>query len=258
MGMRAVCIIPARMGSSRFPGKPIAPLLGLPLILHVWRRCRMATGFERVVVATCDEPIRQIVEGDGGEVVMTSDVHERATDRVVEAVTKLDLRLAADDFVLMVQGDEILVTPTMLADITDAYSRSGAKVVNLISPLRSFTDHDDPNTVKVVADLSGRALYMSRAPIPSRVRTAVALPIFQQTGVIGFSAAFLQQYGALPPTPLEKIESVDMMRVIEHGLPLQVVRTQTETIGVDTPDDLRRAEQILRIDPLTAQYLRER
>jgi 3-deoxy-manno-octulosonate cytidylyltransferase (CMP-KDO synthetase) len=215
----------------------------------------MAAGFERVVVATCDDAIRRVVESDGAEVVMTSATHERATDRVVEAVAKLELHLAPDDFVLMVQGDEVLVTPAMLADIARAYATSGAKVVNLISPLQGEEDHDDPNTVKVVADLSGRALYMSRAPIPSRVRAGGILPLYQQTGVIGFSAEFLQQYGTLAPTPLEKIESVDMMRVIEHGLPLQVVKTVVETIGVDTPDELKRAEEILRNDPVTMQYL---
>ncbi|HVK55319.1 MAG TPA: 3-deoxy-manno-octulosonate cytidylyltransferase [Burkholderiales bacterium] len=253
--MRAVCVIPARMGSSRFPGKPLEPLLGLPLILHVWRRCRLFSGFERLVVATCDEPIRRAVEAAGGEVVMTSDSHERATDRVVETIGRLELGLQPDDFVLMVQGDEILVTPTMLSDITDAYVKSRSPVVNLVSALYRTEDHDSPHTVKVVADLTGRALYMSRAPIPSRSRAKDGIPMFQQTGVIGFSAEFLKRYGTLAPTPLEKVESVDMMRVIEHGYPVQLVTTSIETIGVDTPEDLKRAEDVLRADPLVSQYL---
>lgn len=254
--MRSICVIPARMGSSRYPGKPLEPLLGLPLILHIWHRCKLFSGFERTVVATCDEVILDAVEAAGGEVVMTADRHERATDRIVEAVGHMNLGLAHDDFVLMVQGDEILVSPTMLGNITAAFERTRAPVVNLISALYRTEDHDDPNTVKVVADLSGRALYMSRAPIPSRARASKDLPVFQQTGVIGFSAEFLQRYSAMPQTPLEKIESVDMMRVIEHGLPVQVVRTDIETIGVDTPADLQRAEEVLRSDPLVPSYLK--
>lgn len=253
--MRSICVIPARMGSSRYPGKPLEPLLGMPLILHVWNRCRLYSGFERVVVATCDQEIQAAVQSVGGEVVMTGDRHERATDRVVEAVAHLNLGLAQDDFVLMVQGDEILVTPRMLGDITDVFARTRAPVVNLVSKLYRTEDHDDPNTVKVVADLSGRALYMSRAPIPSRARAGSDLPMYQQTGVIGFSAEFLMRYSALSPTPLEKIESVDMMRVIEHGLPVYVVPTDIETIGVDTPADLQRAEEVLRVDPVAQSYL---
>jgi len=254
--MRSICVIPARMGSSRYPGKPLEQLLGMPLILHVWHRCRMYSGFERVVVATCDESIRAVVEAAGGDVIMTADRHERATDRVVEAITHMKLGLADDDFVLMVQGDEILVTPRMLGDITTEFERTRAPVVNLISALYRSEDHDDPNTVKVVADLNGRALYMSRAPIPSRARAGASLPMFQQTGVIGFSAEFLMRYSVLPQTPLEKVESVDMMRVIEHGLPVQVVPTDIETIGVDTPADLQRAEGVLRVDTLLPSYLK--
>ena len=235
---RALCVIPARMGSSRFPGKPLAPLLGMPLVVHVWHRCRLYDGFERVVVATCDDEIRAAVESCGGEAVMTADTHERATDRTEEAVAKLDLSLAEDDLVVMVQGDEVLVTPAMIAAVVTASRDSEAKVVSLVSRLYREADHNDPNTVKVVFSLAGEALYFSRAPIPSPARgTSAAL--FQQTGVMAFARSFLKQFSALPQTPLERAESVDMLRVIEHGLPLRVATTESETIGVDTPDDLR-------------------
>ncbi len=253
--MKVVCLIPARMGSSRFPDKPLKPLLGLPMIAHVVRRCGLYSGFFSLAVATCDVAIRDALAREGVAVVMTAATHERATDRIVEALATLDLGLADDDLVLMVQGDEILVTPDMIAALVEAFRETRPSVVNLISPLSSPEDHDDPNTVKVVADLAGRALYMSRAPIPSRVRAKGSLPLFQQTGIIGFAAGFLPRYGQLAPTPLEVIESVDMMRVIEHGLPLRVVRTSVETIGVDTEADLLRAEDVLRRDPLVARYL---
>jgi 3-deoxy-manno-octulosonate cytidylyltransferase (CMP-KDO synthetase) len=252
--MRSVGVIPARMASSRFPGKPLAPLLGLPLVLHVWYRCRLFGEFDRLVVATCDEEIRRTVERAGGEAVMTAHSHERATDRTQEAVAKLSLRLADDDLILMVQGDEVLVSSEMLGAMVSRYRDSRPAAVNLASRLYRVEDHDDPNTVKVVAAPDGRAIYFSRAPIPSRAR-AKSVPMYQQTGVIGFSAEFLARFSDLPQTPLEKIESIDMMRVIEHRLPLDLVFTDTETIGVDTPDDLRRAERALASDPETRRYL---
>jgi 3-deoxy-manno-octulosonate cytidylyltransferase (CMP-KDO synthetase) len=252
--MRAICVIPARMASSRYPGKPLKPLLGLPLILHVYRRCRLYAGFERVVIATCDEEIRAAAVADGAEAVMTKPTHERATDRTEEAIAKLDLGLADDDLALMVQGDEILMTPQMAGAVVSAFEKTRPSVVNLASRIYRPEDHDDPNVVKVVVAPDGRALYFSRAPIPSRARMK-ELVAHQQTGVIGFSAAFLQRYSKLPPTPLEQAESCDMLRVLEHGLPIQIVTTDAETIGVDTPADHARAEKILAADPLTRRYL---
>ena len=251
---RAVCVIPARMASSRYPGKPLEPLLGLPLVLHVWHRCRLCDGFERVVVATCDEAIRGAVAAAGGEVVMTADTHDRATDRTREAVAALGLGLADDDLVVMVQGDEALVAPAMVQAIVEAYGRDRPAVVNLGTRLYRGEDFSDPNAVKVVADPAGRVLYFSRAPIPSHARDASA-PVYQQTGIMGFAAGFLDRFGSLPQTPLEITESVDMLRVLEHGLPVVLARSETETVGVDTPADRTRAEAMLRDDPLTARYL---
>lgn len=253
--VRAVAVIPARMASSRFPDKPLKPLLGLPLILHVWHRCRLATSLENVIVATCDDEIRTTVEAAGGLVIMTSLEHQRATDRSAEAVQLASLDLADDDFVLMVQGDEALVSPAMIDRMVSVYDQTRPAAVNLVSRLYRHEDHDDPNTVKIVASPSGDALYLSRAPIPSRARTA-EVPMYQQTGVIGFSAAFLSRFSTMPQTPLEKIESVDMLRVVEHGLSLKLAFTDTETIGVDTPADLARAESSLARDPLTSSYLK--
>ena len=252
--MRSVCVIPARMGSSRYPGKPLAPLLGLPLILHVWRRCKLDTAFDRVVIATCDSEIEAAAIDAGADVVMTADTHERATDRTEEAIENLKLDLDDDDFVLMVQGDEVLVNPDMTGVIVKNYEDNRPDVVNLVSRLYRAEDHDDPNTVKVVAAPNGDALYFSRAPIPSRPR-ADNPPAYQQTGVIGFSWSFLRKFSELPQTPLEKIESVDMLRVLEHSYPLKFVFTDIETIGVDTPADLARAEQVLRDDATTPLYM---
>ncbi len=252
--MRVICVIPARMASSRFPGKPLAPILGMPLILHVWHRCRLYPGFDEVVVATCDTEIRDAVMTAGGKAVMTGDFHERATDRIEEAITRMDLDLAPDDLVVMVQGDEVLMSPAMADAIVASYRETLPPVVNLASPLMREAEHDDPNTVKVVSTPDGYALYFSRAAIPSRARS-IDVPAFQQTGVMGFSASFLTQFGAMAQTPLEVIESVDMMRVIENRIPLKVVFSNAETIGVDTENDRQRAENVLRSDPLTQTYM---
>ncbi|MBC7952344.1 MAG: 3-deoxy-manno-octulosonate cytidylyltransferase [Rhodospirillaceae bacterium] len=253
--MKTVCIIPARMASSRFPNKPLAPMLGMALVLHVWHRCRLASGLDHVVVATCDEAIADAVRAQGGEAVMTADTHPGCVDRTVEAVTKLYPDLADDDLVLMVQGDEVMVTPQMIESMVEVYSRTKAPVVNLASVITSAADQDDPNCVKVCAAPDGRALFFSRAPIPSRWRAQGPVPAYQQTGVIGFSHAFLQTFGTLERTPLEMIEQIDMLRTLEHGYPIQIVTVGVETVGVDTPADLKRGEDMLRADPVTRLYM---
>lgn len=251
---RTLCVVPARMASSRFPGKPLKPLLGLPLVLHVYERCRLCSAIDRIVVATCDDEIRVASEAHGAEVVMTADTHPGCVDRTEEAVANLDMGLADDDLVLMVQGDDALVGPDMLMQVIDAYRKSKAPVVNLASPILRTEDHDDPNCVKVAAAHDGHALYFSRAPIPSRAGNGPAA-MLQQTGVIGFSKAFLETFGRLPQTPLEKAERIDMLRTLEHGYPIRIVATGRETVGVDTPADLARAETMLRTDPWTREYI---
>ncbi len=251
---KPICIIPARMGSSRFPGKPLKPMLGLALILHIYERCHLYGGFSHVAVATCDTEIYDAVIAHGGEAIMTADSHQRCTDRVQEAVGNKYPDMADDTVVVMVQGDEVLVSPTMIEDVVAAQSRSGAGVINLGSKLYRTEDHDDPNTVKIVAAPDGRVLYFSRAAIPSRALSAT-VPMYQQTGIMAFTWGFLKLFSSLEPTPLEIRESVDMLRVLEHGHALYAVFTETETIGIDTQQDLTRGEGLLRDDPLTRQYL---
>jgi 3-deoxy-manno-octulosonate cytidylyltransferase (CMP-KDO synthetase) len=255
--MRTVCVIPARMASSRFPGKPLVPLLGLPLVLHVWERCRLAKRLDRVVVATCDRAIAEAVEARGGEAVMTADSHPGAVDRTAEAVTKLGITLEPDDLVLMAQGDEVVVGPEMLDEMVAAYAASRAPVVNLACAIGDPADHDDLNVVKVCAALDGKALFFSRSPIPSRRRAGAIdpLPLWQQTGIIAFSRAFLDTFGRLARTPLEQIEQIDMLRTLEHGYPIQLVFTPNRLQGVDVPGDIAKGERLLAADPVTPRYL---
>ncbi len=241
MDDRVVAIIPARMGSSRFPGKPLAQLLGRPMIEHVLRRAEMCTQLNAVYVATCDEEIRRGVEGLGGRVIMTSPTHERATDRVAEAAKQIEA-----DIIVMIQGDEPMITPAMIAaSVTPLQDRS-VGCVNLVHRITKRHDYFDPNTIKVVMDVNGDALYFSRAPIPAlEFSETDRLPVFKQVCVIPFRREFLREFTRLPSTPLERAESIDMLRLIEHGRRVRLVETTVETHAVDTPEDLRLVETLM-------------
>lgn len=241
------------MASSRFPGKPLVPLLGMALVMHVFERCKLYPEFSDVIVATCDEDIKGVVEERGGTVVMTASTHDRATDRVQEAVETRYPQLDDCETIVMVQGDELLVSPDMVDQVVETQRVTGADVVNFGSRINP-AEHKNPNTVKLVAAPDGRVLYFSRAPIPSVMRGG-EIPMYQQTGVMAFTFGFLRKFSTLPQTPLEIIESVDMLRVLEHGFPIHVVLHERETIGIDTPADRTRGETLLAQDPITKNYL---
>ena len=251
---RVVAVIPARMGSSRFPGKPLAPLLGRPMIEHVVRRAAMCETLDAVYVATCDEEIRAAVEGFGGEVLMTSAAHERASDRVAEAAERFEAEV-----VVMIQGDEPLVTPRMIAAaVAPLFEDASVSCVNLARRVTKREEYFDRNTIKVVMNVRGDAVYFSRSPIPegafARAPFDASLPVFKQVCVIPFRRDFLREFARLPQTTLERAESVDMLRAIEHGRPVRLVEIEEETHAVDTPGDLRLVESLLKDDPLVARY----
>jgi 3-deoxy-manno-octulosonate cytidylyltransferase (CMP-KDO synthetase) len=251
---KVVAVVPARMGSSRFPGKPLAPLLGRPMVEHVVRRAAMCDLLDAVYVATCDEEIRAAVEGFGGDVLMTSPAHERASDRVAEAAEHFEAEV-----VVMIQGDEPLVTPRMIAaSVAPLFEDASVSCVNLARRITKREDYLDRNTIKVLMNVRGDALYFSRAPIPDGAfaleTTAEGPPVFKQVCVIPFRRAFLREFARLAPTPLERAESVDMLRAIEHGRPIRMVEIEEETHAVDTPEDLRRVEALLKDDPLVRLY----
>jgi 3-deoxy-manno-octulosonate cytidylyltransferase (CMP-KDO synthetase) len=248
---RIVAMIPARMGSSRFPGKPLAPILGRPMIEHVVRRAEMCELIDEVYVATCDEEIRVAAAGIGAPVLMTSAAHERASDRIAEAAESVEA-----DIVVMIQGDEPMVTPDMIAAAVKPMAQDrSVKCVNLARRILSREEFLDRNTIKVVMNVEGDAVYFSRALIPSvdSIGANVA-PVFKQVCVIPFRREFLRAFAALPPTPLERAESIDMLRAIEHGHRVRMVETEVSTHAVDTAADLRLVESLMRDDPLVAAY----
>lgn len=249
---KVVAVIPARMGSSRFPGKPLAPMIGVPMVEHVRIRTAMCKNLDAVYVATCDNEIFESTERFGGQAIMTSTVHERASDRMAEVAESVD----ADIYVL-VQGDEPMTVPEMIdRAVAPMLEDPSIDCVNLTKRITTEQEWRDPNTIKVVRDLEGNALYFSRNPIPTdRMLPFDELPLFKQVCIIPFRREALLKYTKLSPTPLEITESVDMMRFLEHGIKVRMVESEFDTFAVDTPDDLARVQAILANDPLTQTYL---
>ena len=250
--MRIVAGLPARMGSSRFPGKPLAPILGLPMIEHVYRRTALCQKLDAVFVATCDEEIFQAVEAFGGKAVMTSASHQRASDRIAEVAQGLEA-----DIVVMVQGDEPMVVPQMLdAAIEPLLEDSTVNCVNLAKRIESEEEFRDPNTIKVVMDRRRDALYFSREPVPTpRMLGFNEIPVFKQVCIIPYRRDFLLEFARLEPTLLEQAESIDMLRLLEHGYRVRLVETEVNSHAVDTQADLDMVESLMAQDPLLDSYM---
>ena len=255
--MNIIAIIPARMGSSRFPGKPMADIHGMPMIGHVYHRTKMCPLISETYVATCDEEIYNYVSQIGGKAIMTANTHERCTDRTAEAMLKIErITQKKLDIVVMVQGDEPMVTPVMIEQsVKPLLEDKFVNVVNLMTKMKTVEEFADPNEVKVVVDLEGNALYFSREPIPTMKKGVKAVPMLKQVCIIPFRREYLLCFNAMQATPLERIESVDMLRILEHGEKVRMVVIDNETLSVDTPQDLERVVEIMTQDPLMETYL---
>jgi len=257
--MKAIAIIPARMGSSRFPGKPLAEIHGLPMVAHCFLRTQMCSDLVKTYVATCDEEISNYVKSIGGNVILTSESHERATDRTAEAMLKAETDLGFQvDVVVMVQGDEPMVTPKMInLALTPFKEGQDVKVVNLMAPILDVPNFEDPNEVKVVVDKQSNAIYFSREPIPSRKKGVAEVPMLKQVCIIPFARDYLLKFNSMEETPLEKIESVDMMRAIENGDKVRMVMTDELNCSVDTMADLQNAAKLMASDCIMLDYLNQ-
>lgn len=249
-------IIPARMASSRFPGKPLAKIQGIPMIGHVYYRSKMCPLLSDVYIATCDQEIMEYAASIGGKAIMTADTHERASDRTAEAMLKIEEQTEKKvDIVVMIQGDEPMLVPEMIdAAVKPLLEDENIHVVNLMAPLKSREEHDDPNEVKVVVDLNHFALYFSRESIPSWKKGAKTVPMYKQVCIIPFTRDFLITFNALHPTQLEVIESVDMLRIMEHGHKVKMVSVDFDTYSVDTQEDMERVGKLMENDLLIEQY----
>ena len=244
--MRILGLIPARMGSTRFPGKPLAPIAGVAMIQRVYEACAQCEELTSLYVATCDEEISSFVQAFGGNVIMTGSHHRRASDRCAEALSKLEIASGTTyDIVVMIQGDEPLINAGMIsAAIKPLLRDPGINVVNLISKISSKDECHDPNCIKVVFNQDLNALYFSRLPIPYSVDGS-SIDRYKQVCIIPFRRTYLKTYLELPPTSLEQEESVDMLRILEHGGHVKLVPTDVLTQAVDSPVDVLRVESLL-------------
>jgi len=254
--MKSIAILPARMGSSRFPGKPLALIHGVPMIGHCYFRTRMCQDLLETYVATCDQEIFDYITSIGGKAVMTSDSHERATDRTAEAMLKIEQELGEKvHVVVMVQGDEPMVTPEMISQSLEPFSEDASvKVVNLMANMATVPEFEDPNEVKVVVDKMSNAIYFSREPIPSRKKGFDTVPMLKQVCIIPFTRDYLLKFNEMEETELERIESVDMMRIVENGDKVRMVMTDANSLSVDTEKDRKNVEERMVGDSLMSSY----
>ena len=244
--MKVLALIPARLASTRFPNKPLAQILEKSMLQHIVERVQLCKEIDQVAVATCDQEIINHVQSLGHQAIMTSNLHERASDRCAEAVTKLEKsKNTKYDIVVMVQGDEPMTDPRMLSDVLRPFTDDpNLQVVNLYADIQPG-EFASTNCVKVVMDLVGNALYMSRAPIPVSM-DGIERPSGKQLGLIAFRRQALQKFTELTPTPLEVNESVDMLRFLEHGIKIRMQRTIYRTHAVDIPSDIAEVERLMK------------
>jgi 3-deoxy-manno-octulosonate cytidylyltransferase (CMP-KDO synthetase) len=238
---KAVGIIPARWGSTRFPGKPLHPIAGKPLLKHVWERCLRAKSLDLVVIATDDMRIASAAFDWGADVALTSPRHRSGTNRVAEVARKTK-QFA---YVINVQGDEPLIDPRLIDKVVEKLqSDRKVGIVTAAHPFKDPADAFSPHQVKVVLDLCGNALYFSRAPIPAP-RTDGRSLFLRHQGIYGFRCETLLQFVRWKPSPLERAESLEQLRALENGVKVHVLVTATGSPGIDTPEDATALEQKL-------------
>lgn len=247
--MSFVAIIPARFGSSRLPGKPLADINGKPMVVHVMERAR-ESGAKRVIVATDHPDVVAAVEAAGGEVCLTRPDHQSGTERLAEVI---DLcQFSDDEIIVNVQGDEPLIPPVIIRQVADNLANSEAGMATLAVPIETAEEAFNPNAVKVVRDAKGYAMYFSRATIPwERERFAVSKEtvgdvFLRHIGIYAYRAGFIRQYVKWEPTKLEHIELLEQLRVLWYGEKIHVdVAKAIPSVGVDTAEDLERVRAIL-------------
>ncbi len=248
--MKVDAIIPARMGSSRYPGKPLCDIQGSTMVEHVYRRTDLSERVDETYVATPDEEIKNEVESFGGNVIMTGS-HTRPVGRVAEAAESTD-----GDVVVVVQGDEPLVYPDMIDDaIEPLLDDESIGCVNLAKKIEDESVFRDPNNVKVVVDRDWNALFFSREPIPNlRDVTFEDFDVYKQVCIMPFRRDFLFNYLDLEETPLVLAESIDMLRLLEHGYNVKIVETEKSVHAVDNKQDHQKVEDMMKSDELFGNY----
>ena len=241
-------IIPARYGSTRFPGKPLAEILGRPMIWHVYQRCLKAKYLDQTLVATDDRRIYDCVTDFGGLAMMTSKKHRSGTDRIAEAVQKTEKRKGEFRIIINIQGDEPLIDPKAIDLLAKAMSDDkNTEMATLVGGFQNKEDILSPNTVKVVADDRGYALYFSRSVIPGSREGALRLTNYlKHIGIYAYRRDALLKLISWPQSALEKAEKLEQLRALEHGIKIKLIKTSYRPQAVDTPADLARINKTLR------------
>ena len=253
--MKIVVGIPARMGSSRFPGKPLAKILGLPMVGHVYRRCLLAKNVDETFIATCDQEIMDAAEAMGAQAFMTPKDIERPGLRVAEACKQLPL--SDDDIVVVVQGDEPLVHPGMIdLAVQPMLVDPSIQLVTLVADANE-TEWRDPNEVKVVVDLKQDVLFMTRSPAPSNEWGRIG-PRLKQVAIMPFRRKMMLAFPQMAPTPYEIAEQVELLRAVEHGVKIRAVKSPYRSVSVDTEQDRQEVEAAMAHDEFYPQYAKGR
>jgi 3-deoxy-manno-octulosonate cytidylyltransferase (CMP-KDO synthetase) len=239
--LEVVVVIPARFASTRFPGKPLADIDGRTMIEHVYRRAALAPGVSRVIVATDDLRIATRVAEFGGNVKLTKVTHRTGTDRLAEVAASLDC-----DVVVNVQGDEPLIDPRAITEAVRPFEDPAISMTTLYRRIENPLDLTNPNIVKVVLDRAGFALYFSRAPVPyARDPRGGWPPLYRHIGLYAYRRSALLVLASLEETPLERVEDLEQLRALEHGIRIRAIETAYDSIGVDTPEDLEQVRRLL-------------
>jgi len=239
--MNVTVIIPARYGSTRFPGKPLANILGKPMIQHVYENISASTLVNEVIVATDDERIKTVVEGFNGKCFVTTKDHATGTDRIAEVAEGLNT-----DIVVNVQGDEPLISADLIETLVQPFIHDETlQMATLKTKINNLEDIENPNVVKVITNKDHHAIYFSRSTIPYN-REKIDVDYFKHIGVYAYRRSFLFDYIQLPESILEKAESLEQLRAIENGHSIYVSEVESELIGVDVPEDVEKVEKFLK------------
>ncbi|MEI6631708.1 MAG: 3-deoxy-manno-octulosonate cytidylyltransferase [bacterium] len=241
--MDIIGVIPARFSSTRFEGKVLAKIMGKPMLEHVWERAGEAILLDELIIACDDERVATVAREFGAKVVMTSKDHLCGTDRIIEVINPIDVKV-----VINIQADEPLIHPTMIDSLArELLADSSISVATLIKKIEDNAELDDPNIVKVVADKNKFALYFSRAAIPYKAKNSkVEDPIYyKHIGLYGYTKDFLFTFKNLPSSSLENIEKLEQLRMLEEGFRIRLIETKYDTVGVDVPEDLKKVAERL-------------
>ena len=241
-------VIPARMSSSRFPGKPLKKILGIPMLAHCYERALLSQACDKLVIATPDEDIMNWAKNHEIPAVLTGHHHQRATERAKETLDILSKQGEMYDFILLLQGDEPQILPDDIKNLSAAFCGSKLEIVNLVYPIDG-DDLGNPNVVKAITSNTSKISFFTRAHVPNQSNQAM-----RQLGMIGFNIAALTQYTNLQPTPLEELESIDMMRLLENDYEINAVISSSPILGVDHPEDIAKADLMMAKDLLLETY----